>query len=490
MYNNVLFLAGIISLACNVDNSYYEIHMNLRMKHKSSLFSLTALATAFLFSTCVSADSVSSPQSPIDSSQGVVERGADSGQPQNIIMVIADGMGPAYVSAYRYYNDDPMTPEVETTVFDDMLVGSARTYPHLESGYVTDSAASATALSTGIKTYNGAIGVDINKQALETVLHRARKLGMKTGLAVTSTIVHATPASYMVANELRRNYEQIADSFFDDRIEGKFLADVMLGAGTDHFIREDRNIIDEFVANGFQYISEYSELNNINREQPLIGLFGKQSLPWSLDDSEPLRLSKLTDAALKQLNNDKGFFLLVEASQVDWAGHGNEIASAMAEMRDLVATMEVIKSFTQNNPNTLVILTADHSTGGLTVAGKDGYRWDPKWIKAFKASISEIAKGIMQAKDRGAYVSEMFGFELTEEEAESLMTIEASMSSRDIENVLKKIVNERTNTGWTTNGHTAVDVNIYGYGPGIEHFTGNLNNTDIAKGTFKLLEAR
>ncbi|MFC4701919.1 alkaline phosphatase [Glaciecola siphonariae] len=423
--------------------------------------------------------------------------------PKNIIMVIADGMGPAYVSAYRYYNDDPNTEAVETTVFDDMLIGTARTYPHGDSGYVTDSAASATALAAGVKTYNGAIGMDVNKQPQETVLHRARKQGMKTGLAVTSTIVHATPASYMVANEQRRNYAQIADSFFDDRIDGKFLADVMLGAGTDHFIREDRDVVSEFVANGYQYITAYDELASVATDKPLLGLFAPQSLPWSLDDSDPLRLNTLTKAALEQLDNKDGFFLLVEASQVDWAGHGNEIASAMAEMTDLVATMNTIKAFTATNPDTLVILTADHSTGGLTVAGEDGYRWDPKWLKGVKASVPEIAKGVLsrslmesssnsskQNNEPAAFVAEMFGFELTETEVASVQSISSDMKPRDAENVLKRILDERTNTGWTTIGHTAVDVNVFGYGPGIERFSGNIDNVDIAHGIFELLDVR
>lgn len=409
---------------------------------------------------------------------------------QNVIMVIADGMGPAYVSAFRFYNDNPDTPEVETTIFDNILLGTVRTHPHQQSGYVTDSAASATALASGVKTYNGAIGMNVDKQAVETVLHRARKLGMKTGLAVTSTIVHATPASYMVANEQRRNYNQIADSFFDDRIEGKFLADVMLGAGTDQFIRADRNIVNEFVANGFQYVSTYDELTKVEANKPLIGLFGANSLPWALDDSNPLRLSTLTSSALKHLKNEKGFFLLVEASQVDWAGHGNEIASAMAEMTDLVATMNVIKDFTINNPNTLVLLTADHSTGGLTVAGKDGYRWDPRWLKGFSASIPAIAANMLKAQNPAEYVSEKFGFALNEKEISILSSITPDTASRQIETLLKQIVDERTNTGWTTSGHTAVDVNMYGYGPGASQFKGNINNTDIAHKLFNILNAR
>jgi alkaline phosphatase len=410
--------------------------------------------------------------------------------PKNIIMVVADGMGPAYVSAYRYFSDNTETPMVEPVIFDNILLGTVQTYPHQQSGYVTDSAASATALSAGVKTYNGAIGMDVDKNPVETVLHRARKQGMKTGLAVTSTIVHATPASYMVANESRRNYFEIADSFFDDRIDGKFLADVMLGAGTEHFIREDRNVAAEFEQAGFQYIDQYVQLASLDRDKPVLGLFGDDSLPWVLDDSDANRLKTMTSAALKHLNNDKGFFLLVEASQVDWAGHGNDIGSAMAEMKDLSATLKLIEDFVKSNPDTLVLITADHSTGGLTVAGEDGYRWDPIWIQNAKASVPSIAEQMMQAQDRGALVSDLLGFELTEAEIAIVDSANAEMSSRDIQGLLKGIVNARTNTGWTTTGHTAVDVNMYGYGPGTEQFTGNLDNVEIAHNLFKLIDAR
>lgn len=96
-------------------------------------------------------------------------------------MIVSDGMGPAYTTAYRYYNDDPNTPEIEETVFDRHLVGMSSTYPAPVSGYVTDSAAGATALATGVKSYNGAISVDVNKKPLKTVLQQAKKNGKKQG---------------------------------------------------------------------------------------------------------------------------------------------------------------------------------------------------------------------------------------------------------------------------------------------------------------------
>ena len=415
--------------------------------------------------------------------------------PKNIIMVVADGMGPAYVTAYRYFNDNPETKNIEPTIFDKILVGSARTYPHEQSGLVTDSAASATALAAGIKTYNGAIGMGVDKVPVETVLHRAHKLGMKTGLAVTSHIVHATPASYMVANEARRNYNEIADSFYDDRINGEHLADIMLGAGWSYFMRDDRNLVEEFVADGYQYIDKYEQLDSIKADKPVLGLFGDNSVPWALDDVDPLRLNTMTRAIVPYLasdvsGNDNGYFLLLEASQVDWAGHGNEIASAMAEMHDLAKTMEYLYEYVQSNPDTLVILTADHSTGGMTIGANGDYKWEPQYLKGFNASVSEIAKAIVTQDTKAEYAQSMFGFSLDEADAAFINAINENMGSRDVEGVLKEVINKRTNTGWTTSGHTGVDVQVFAFGPRAAIFEGNQNNTDIAHKIFDLLDQR
>ena len=414
-----------------------------------------------------------------------------SSAPKNIIMVIADGMGPAYVTAYRNYMDNPNTIQIETTIFDEILVGTSRTNPHHQSGFVTDSAASATAMATGVKTYSGAIGVDINKQPLETVLHRARKLGLKTGLAVTSHIVHATPAAYMVANESRGNYPQIADSFYDDRINGKHLADIMLGAGWGFFIRKDRNIVDLFKADGYQYIDNYNQLSSINSATPVLGLFGDNSLPWALDDTDPLRLHTLTKAIVPYLEAgsiDSGYFLLLEASQVDWAGHTNDIASVMAEMHDLAKTMEYLYDYVKNHPDTLVVLTADHSTGGLTIGARGNYSWHPSFIQSMKKSIPRMAMEINNQSNKGQYVSDVFGFALTKAEADSIGAINSDMAPDAVETLLKSIVDMRTNTGWTTTGHTGVDVDVFAFGPSAKIFAGNQNNTDIADKIFMLLD--
>lgn len=407
-------------------------------------------------------------------------------KPKNIIMVVGDGMGPAYTSAYRYFHDDWATPEVEGTVFDRLLVGMASTYPDRVSGYVTDSAAGATALSTGSKSYNGAVAVDTDKKPLLTVLEWAKQQGLKTGIAVTSQINHATPAGYAAHNVSRYNYDQIADSYFDQKTAGKFTLDVMLGGGWKYFIRPDRNLVEEFKQAGYQYIDNMDALANLEMDRPVLGLFADKGLPWALDSKDHQRLPILTQAAVKQLENDKGYFLLVEASQVDWAGHTNDVGSAMAEMHDLALTVNWLENYVKTHPDTLVVLTADHSTGGLTIGTDDDYRWDSKWLKNLKVSPQSIAEQLMSSDDKIPLANELFGFELSEEE----QTLIAAIDTSDIEiayQTVKTLLDLRSGTGWTTLGHTGVDVPVFATGPGSELFNGKLDNTQIADNIFELL---
>ncbi len=406
--------------------------------------------------------------------------------PKNIIMIVGDGMGPAYTTAYRYFNDNKATPAIEATVFDSILVGRASTYPARVSGFVTDSAASGTALATGHKSYNGAIGVDVNKKPVQSVLEYAKSIGKSTGLVVTSQINHATPASY-AAHALKRSmYDSIADQYFDTKIDGNHVVDVMLGGGWKYFIRDDRDITKEFVKDGYQYIDKYQALSSINNDQ-VLGLFADKGLPWALDDSQPNRLKSMTIAAIDRLdNNDKGFFMLVEASQVDWAGHSNDIAAAMAEMHDLHQTLIWLQKYVARHPDTLVVMTADHSTGGFTIGANGDYAWHPEFIQNLTASPSQIAKEQQGQTFDAAPISKQLGFELNKDEVALLSTAHAD-TEKALYIALKKILDKRTNTGWTTGGHTAVDVPVFAFGMNKDMFVGQIDNTDIAKNIFKLL---
>ncbi|MFT5759878.1 MAG: alkaline phosphatase [Alteromonadaceae bacterium] len=438
--------------------------------------------------------------------------------PKNIIMIVGDGMGPAYTTAYRYFSDNPTTTHIEETVFDRHYVGSSSTYPAAESGYITDSSAAATALATGVKTYNSAVSVDVNKKPLLTVLEWAKQQGKKTAVVVTSQINHATPAAYLAHNDARYNYNAIADSYIDAGIK----ADVYLGGGWNYFIREDRNLVDEFKKAGFHYLDNYAGLNSLPKNKAVLGLFDDKGLPWALDDTNKHRLSIMTKAATQQLENPQGYFMLIEASQIDWGGHARDIAAAMAEMDDLAKTMEYLERYVAKNPDTLVILTADHSTGGLSLGRKTGktnkainssYLWQPQILRTIKMSPKNFAVKFAEEELDLQQVNDALNFTLSAEELAQLITAKQAgieslaqyqkLSAEEQKKQwlpkvfspilvsIKDIIDQQTNTGWgsisRSGTHTAIDVPVFAFGKNSEVFRGFQDNTDIAKKIFTLL---
>jgi len=406
--------------------------------------------------------------------------------PKNVIYMIGDGMGPAYTTAYRYFKDDPTTKSVEQTVFDTMLTGMARTYPD-DHTVVTDSAASATALSSGHKSYNGAIAVDTDKKPLKTMLEIAKQRGMTTALLATSQINHATPASFAAHNESRNNYDEIANDYIDNKIAGKLPVDLMLGGGTKYFIRDDRNLVDEFKAAGYQYGDDIQNLDQIT-QLPAIGLYAAKGLPFALDEN-PTRLTKLTSKALDLLDNQNkdGFFVMIEGSQIDWCGHANDIACAMAEMDDFASAIEKAKAYVDKNKDTLLVITADHSTGGLTLGAHGQYKWEADVVHGVKATAGTITQHLLESDDLKSVWNKYTSIAFTPENKIKLEQAK-SMGDKALNLAVKSIISDTSFTGWTSGGHTAVDVQVFAYGKGSEQFVGSQNNTDIADKLIHFIE--
>ncbi|RYV00910.1 alkaline phosphatase [Shewanella sp. OPT22] len=397
--------------------------------------------------------------------------------PKNIIYIIGDGMGPAYTTAYRYYKDNPNTEEVETTVFDRLLVGMARTAPARMSGYVTDSAAAATALSTGVKTYNGAIGMDTDKRPMETLLEKAKKDGKAIGITVTSQVNHATPASFLSHNESRKNYEQIAEDYLDSG------ADVIMGGGQRYF---DKNLLAQFKKKGYQVLENFDKLNDVHSGK-VLGLFADVQLPWVIDNPNGHQLSKMTQKSLELLSqHNDGFVLLIEGSIIDWAGHANDIATTMGEMDEFARTLEVVETYIRKHPDTLMVATADHDTGGLTVGANNKKSWNPGVLHKIKASPMTIAKQLISQKQWKTGFAKLIGFEPKDNEWKAL-TKAHSQDEQHFAMAIIDLVNKRSNTGWTTDDHTAVDVQVFAKGPASQLFVGSQENTEIADTLSSLL---
>ncbi|WP_423410743.1 alkaline phosphatase [Heyndrickxia sp. MSNUG] len=408
---------------------------------------------------------------------------------KNVIFLIGDGMGNTYTSAYRYLKDNPDTPEMEKTEFDKYLVGNQMTYPEDPEQNVTDSAAAATAMSAGVKTYNAAIGVDNDQKPVKTVLEAAKENGKATGLVATSEITHATPASFGAHDISRKNMNSIADDYYDEMINGEHKVDVMLGGGLSNFVRQDRNLTEEFKKAGYSYVTDRSQMLN-DKNDKILGLFAPGGLPKMIDREESTpSLADMTNSAIERLNKDKdGFFLMVEGSQVDWAGHDNDIVGAMSEMEDFEQAYKAAIEFAKKDKHTLVVATADHSTGGYSIGAEGEYNWFGTPIQAAKRTpdfmAAEIAKGAEVEKILKKYIA----LDLTTEEIQSVKDAAATKKVLTIDNAIEKIFDDRSHTGWTTGGHTGEDVPVFAFGPGKERFYGQIDNTDNAKNIFDILE--
>ncbi|MGV8133691.1 MAG: alkaline phosphatase [Mangrovibacterium sp.] len=280
-----------------------------------------------------------------------------SKRPENIILMIGDGMGVAQVYAGLTANKGHLFLENMKTI------GFSKTYS--ASDYITDSAAGGTALSTGAKTYNGAIGVDTNGMPLKTVLEYAEEKRMATGLVVTAAINHATPAAFIAHQKERGMYEEIAADFLKTDI------DVFIGGGYKNFTeREDgRNLVEELKQKGYKVEQEMRNVAKV-KSGKLAGLVAGEHLPHAGERKDMLPVS--AETAINILSQDKnGFFMMVEGSQIDWGGHENNTSYIVEEMLDFDKAIGKALDFAAKDGKTLIVVTADHETGGFSIPGGD-----------------------------------------------------------------------------------------------------------------------
>lgn len=432
-------------------------------------------------------------------SQEQVAMYGNTKNPKNVIFMVGDGMGPSYNTAYRYFKDNPNTKALEKTAFDQYLVGTQRTNPDDPKENITDSAAAATAFSSGHKTYNGAIGVTPDKKSVETVLERAKSQGKSTGLVSTAEITDATPVAYAAHIDSRDKKNDIAKQFYNDRINGQHKVDVLLGGGAKYFGKENGDIDKKFKKDGYDVVKNKQQLAQSKKDQ-VLGLFADKNMPLQIDapKQNPL-LSDMQDAALSKLSkNKKGFFLMVEGASIDKQGHANDITGVMSEMSGFETAFENAMKYAKQHKDTLVVATADHSTGGLTIGKGKDYKWDAKAVQSMKHSGKWMAEEIASGKDVAKTIQTGYGFEVPKAQMNAIQKEAYAIKGLDekkdkakyeaqlqkLQDAVQKPINDQSHTGWTTYGHTGEDVNTYAYGPGSELWHGNIDNTENAAHIF------
>jgi alkaline phosphatase len=280
-----------------------------------------------------------------------------SKEPRNVILMIGDGMGVAQVFAGLTANGGHL-------FLDNFKhLGFAKTQS--SDNYITDSAAAGTALSTGQKTYNGAIGVNTDKIAIKTILEMAEDKDLATGLVSTSAITHATPASFIAHQGSRGSYEDIAADFLKTDI------DVFIGGGYKHFTQraDKRDLTRELKQKGYQVLRNMDEIAKV-KSGKLAGLTADEHNEVFPKRKMDLPIS--TETALNILDqNKKGFFIMIEGSQIDWGGHANNTIYVVNEMLDFDRAVGKALEFAAKDGETLIIVTADHETGGMAIVGGD-----------------------------------------------------------------------------------------------------------------------
>ncbi|EDW21999.1 alkaline phosphatase [Bacillus pumilus] len=416
--------------------------------------------------------------------------------PKNVIFIVGDGMGMPVIKAYRTFKQEKLGSPKAQTVWDPYLVGMQTTHPDDPRDNITDSAAAATAMATGKKTYNDAIAVNQEKEPLRSVVEAAKEAQMKTAFVVSSDITDATPAAFGTHNVSRKNKEQIADHFYDEKIGGEHKVDILLGGGMQYFDRKDRDLVKEFEKSGYSILRSKDDLTSQSSSK-MLGLFQEDELDRAIDRPKHVpTLKDMTQSALAQLNQDNshGFFMLLEGSTIDSAGHENDVVGAMSEMEDFEKAVQAALQFAKKDQETLVVITADHATGGFSfgadgMTSETGYKWDPAPILAAKKTPVYMAKKIAGGQSVRDVLHTHIDFSLTNEEISQVEKAAQSGKASTIQLSIQHIFDQRSFSGWTTFAHTGEDVPVYAYGPGKAAFQGWIDNTKQGKNLFHIIES-
>lgn len=372
---------------------------------------------------------------------------AASSNTRNVILFVGDGMGTAQRNAIRLAT----VGEQGNLAMDSMpyvgLIHTSSTLP------VTDSAASATAYASGVKTYNGAIGMNADKKTVQTIMEYAKESGKSTGVVTTSQITDATGAAFGAHVEDRSKQSDIALQLIT-----KSKVDVLLGGGEDFWYpagdpgkfqdepAEDPsekskgtqgNLVNKAKELGYSYVTNKTDMQKAKTGK-LLGLFANEEMFQQKPEGEGdiyspvVSLPEMTKKALDTLStNKKGFFLMVEEEGTDEFAHQNNAKMTIKAGQELDKSVQVAKDFVKKNPDTLVLVLADHETGGFSIEAVD--------------ADDESGDGI--SKEDGPFA----------------------------------IANSKLNfvVDWTTSGHTAVDIPITAMGKNAQLFTGIYENTEV-----------
>ncbi len=442
-----------------------------------------------------------------------------------VFLFIGDGMGDNQIYATELYQASLTGQNIyEPLSFSQFPVQSYMT-TYSANSLTTDSAASATAMATGNKTNNHMVSIDpVLKTSYKTIAEKAKKADYKIGILSSVTIDHATPASFYAHQESRKSYHEIALQLPLSNF------DFFAGGGVhDLGLKSDKNsLINRLDKYGYQYITTAKEIEKLKKGDSKIiavnpGTYSGREYYWEIDkNTESIPLSYLTKKGIELLDNEKGFFMMIEGGKIDWALHSNDMASSIYETIAFDdAIKEAVKFYNEHKEETLIIVTADHETGGLTLGSNTSKGLKLGILQNQKISAQEFERKLSDLKDQERKITFQevldsvrtnFGlgdqtkglelskaekkwlFEAYENEFVELREVNPDRDyldhSSDKPFTLRAvtILNEKAGIAWSTEGHTAAKVPVKVLGAGQEYFKSTIDNTDIAKIITKLMQ--
>ena len=435
-------------------------------------------------------------------------------QAKYVFMFIGDGMGPHQVLSTEMY-----LAELEGKIDRNQLLmttfpysGQAATFS--SSSGITDSAASGTCLATGKKTNNGVIGLAYDSTPVYSVASQLKEQGWGIGIMTTVTIDHATPSAHYAHTPSRNDYyvigTQLTESNFD------FFGGSGFSSPQDKKNPSAPNLYDLAQQKGYTLAGGYADAKTKIGSEKLLVVPEERlqdrsrhagALPYAIDRGDKdLRLSQLVELAIAQLSTYDRFFMMAEGGKIDYASHANDGATVLHEVIDFNQAIQVAYRFYEQHPDeTLIVVTADHETGGMALGNSD-YVLNLKVLANQQCSLDKLSDQLsdlhkaegknLQWEQMKQLIAANTGLytlvEMTEEEDANLQDAFASMMShQDVVKTLYKdlnalaakalaILNKKSRLGWTSGGHTASAVPIFAIGVGAERFTGWHDNSEIA----------
>lgn len=435
--------------------------------------------------------------------------------PKYVFYFIGDGLAASQRQVTEYYLQHKTGNPDARLVMNSMPVAGITT-THAFDSLVTDSAASATALATGVKTHNGVLGLDSEGKPVASLLEGAAENGMRTGLITTTRLTHATPAGFAAKNESRNNENEIAMDYVNAPV------DFFAGGGYRNFVgsdhegsrrTDDKDLVAKFDAQGFDTFIGLNSVEDfmnykVSDESKVFAAFTASHLPYEIDRQQTLNtpsLAEITYRGIEVLSqSDDGFFMMVEGGRIDHASHAQDLVGTIYDALAFDAAIaKAVEFYNQHPEETLIVVIGDHETGGLGMGFGQNYFMNMENVANARISIEDSLQNQYDG-NRDAFfklIARDFKMDdLTDSERDEIVTAMNVIDAEDEDAIttyggydpvaiaVAHIQSRRSGIYWTSFAHTGTLVPLSAMGKGAEHLGGFRDNTQVAQALAEVMQ--